>query len=99
MEQHPVARGSYGDVYKEVWHSQKIAVKALRINQTSDLVKLLKVGVEFGPVCCSHLNQIPRSSRPKPSYGDSFLILIFCPSMGSIIWMSRHQGFALQCPE
>src|ERR1700685_3690625 len=48
MEAHPVDHGSYGDVYKGVLHSQKIAVKALRVYQTSDLVKLLKVGVEFG---------------------------------------------------
>ena len=49
MEAHPVDRGSYGDVYKGVLHGQKIAVKVLRVYKTSDLVKLLKVGVEFGP--------------------------------------------------
>ena len=50
IEENPVDRGSYGDVYKGVLHGQKIAVKALRVYQTSDLVKLLKVGFEFGPV-------------------------------------------------
>jgi hypothetical protein len=47
MEAHPVDRGGYGDVYKGVLHDQEIAVKALRIYQTSDLFRLLKVALRF----------------------------------------------------
>jgi len=47
MEAHPVDRGGYGDVYKGVLHGQVIAVKALRIYQTSDIFRLLKVVFEF----------------------------------------------------
>jgi hypothetical protein len=41
--EHPVARGGYGDVYMGLFHGEKIAVKALRIYQNSDIVNLLKV--------------------------------------------------------
>lgn len=47
MEAHPVDRGGYGDVYKGVWHGQEIAIKVLRIYQTSDLFRLLKVTLQF----------------------------------------------------
>jgi hypothetical protein len=47
MEPHPIARGGYGDVYKGLLQGQAIAVKALRIYKTSDLVKLLKVVLEL----------------------------------------------------
>jgi len=49
MEATPVDRDGYGDVYKGVLHGQEIAVKALRIYQTSDLVRVLKVVFGFGP--------------------------------------------------
>jgi hypothetical protein len=47
IEAQPIDRGGYGDVFKGVYHGQQVAVKALRIYQTSDLVKLLKVAHEF----------------------------------------------------
>jgi hypothetical protein len=47
IEPHPIARGGYGDVYKGLLHGREIAVKALRIYKTSDLVKLLKVMLCF----------------------------------------------------
>jgi hypothetical protein len=47
MVGHPVDRGGFGDVYRGLLHGQDIAVKALRVYQTSDLVKLLKVVLEF----------------------------------------------------
>ena len=47
VEGHPVDRGSYGDVYKGRLHGQVIAVKALRIYQTSNLTKLRKVPFKY----------------------------------------------------
>ena len=47
IEAHPVARGSYGDVFKGHLHGRVIAVKALRIYQTSYLAKLLKVTLDY----------------------------------------------------
>lgn len=47
MEAYPVDRGGYGDVYRGVLHGQEIAIKALRIYQTSDLFRLLKVTLQF----------------------------------------------------
>jgi hypothetical protein len=43
MEVAPVDRGAFGDVYKGVLYGQVIAVKALRVYQTSNIVQLLKV--------------------------------------------------------
>jgi hypothetical protein len=50
IEGHPVDRGSYGDVYKGRLLGQVIAVKALRIYQTSDLAKLHKVPLKYRPI-------------------------------------------------
>jgi hypothetical protein len=43
VEKYPIDRGAFGDVYKGQLQGRFVAVKALRIYQTSDLVKLLKV--------------------------------------------------------
>jgi hypothetical protein len=43
MERHPVDNGGYGDVYKGQLHGRKIAIKALKVYQSSNLTKLLKV--------------------------------------------------------
>jgi len=47
MEMHPVDNGGYGDVYQGMLHGRKIAVKVLKVYQSSDLVKLLKVVFEY----------------------------------------------------
>jgi predicted unusual protein kinase regulating ubiquinone biosynthesis (AarF/ABC1/UbiB family) len=46
MDRHPVAGGSYGDVYKGLLQGKQIAVKVLRMYQDSDIVKLLKVAAD-----------------------------------------------------
>jgi hypothetical protein len=71
-----------------------IAVKALRIYQTSDIFRLLKVVFEFCGIHRTQLRQISRSSHPRLSYGGSFLTLMFCLSMVYIIWTRRHRDFA-----
>lgn len=47
MERHPVDSGGYGDVYKGMLRGRAIAVKALKIYQTSDLTALLKVTLAY----------------------------------------------------
>lgn len=42
MERHPVDNGGYGDVYKGQLHGRKIAIKALKVYQSSNLARLLK---------------------------------------------------------
>jgi serine/threonine protein kinase len=43
VSEHPVAGGSFGDVYKGLMKGHLVAVKALRIFQDSDIVQLFKV--------------------------------------------------------
>lgn len=40
---HPVARGSFGEVWKGTYEGKLIAVKVLHVYEKSDLVRLLKV--------------------------------------------------------
>jgi hypothetical protein len=47
MEEFPVVHGGYGDVYKGNWQGKLIAVKVMKMYQTSDIVKLLKVGLDY----------------------------------------------------
>ena len=47
IEELPVDHGSYGDVYKGRWKGKLIAVKIMRIYQTSDLAKLHKVVLHY----------------------------------------------------
>ncbi|KIM77961.1 hypothetical protein PILCRDRAFT_607034 [Piloderma croceum F 1598] len=42
MERHPVDNGGYGDVYKGQLHGRKLAIKVLKVYQSSNLTKLLK---------------------------------------------------------
>ena len=83
IEGHPVARGGYGDVYMGILHGKKrIAVKALRIYQDSDITELLKVLPESYELCSSRLIDIARASRLRQSYGGSCHIPMYCPSTG-----------------
>jgi hypothetical protein len=94
MEAAPVDRGGFGDVYKGVLHGKVIAVKALRVYQTSNIVQLLKVVVRAWNGCLSQLTYICRASRPRQSCGSSFLTLMFYLSTASIIWTRGLRDFA-----
>lgn len=47
MEQNPVKQGGYGDVYRGQWQGQLIAVKVMRMSQSSNVHKLFKVGFNY----------------------------------------------------
>ena len=89
IEEIPVAHGGYGDVYKGLLHGKEITVKALRVYRTSDMVKLLKVGIKLN-TDLSRLNRIIRNFCTRLSCGNSFLTLMYCPSMAYIIHMEHY---------
>lgn len=89
IEEIPVAHGGYGDVYKGLLHGKEITVKALRVYWTSDIVKLLKVGIKFNSDL-SQLNQIIRKFHTRLSCNSSFLTLMYCPSMVFIVYMEHY---------
>jgi hypothetical protein len=47
MAPHPIVRGGFGDVYKGELDGQKVAVKMLKIYQTSDMSKYHKVALQL----------------------------------------------------
>jgi hypothetical protein len=90
MEAHPVAAGSYGEVYRGLLQKKQIAVKVLKVYQDSDFVQLLKVAFRYRPLYISNLTNAYSNLRPRLYYGGSFPILMFWPSMGFIIWTMRR---------
>lgn len=44
----PLARGGYAEVYKGNYHGREVAVKVLKVYQTSDFNKITRVGHQ----CC-----------------------------------------------
>jgi hypothetical protein len=84
MENHPVDNGGYGDVYRGRLHGRKIAVKVLKVYQTSDLTRLVKVCLKCD-LYQSRLNMILRNFCPRLSYGVNFPTPTFCLSTGFIV--------------
>jgi hypothetical protein len=60
----PIARGSFGDVWRGQIRGREVAIKALRVYQRSDAQKLLKVG--FGFCFASNNNLIYNNSGVFP---------------------------------
>jgi predicted unusual protein kinase regulating ubiquinone biosynthesis (AarF/ABC1/UbiB family) len=46
-DNHPVARGTFGDVWRGQISGREVAIKVLRVYQRADVQKLLKVGFCF----------------------------------------------------
>jgi hypothetical protein len=92
-----VAAGGFGEVWKGLCQSQEIAVKVLKVFESSDMTKLLKVSDNDQTI--SGRRQFNgyglRSSRAKRSSGDNFDIPMFCRSLVFFTLMSIDRGFVL----
>lgn len=67
----PEAAGAYGDIYRGMFQGKALALKVLRVYQTSDMLTLLKVESFYKSISLSALTTNLRVSPLKPLYGDN----------------------------
>jgi len=81
LSDYAVASGHFGEVWKAHIKGYNVAIKAVRVYQTSDMKKITKVAFS---VLSKFFDADGISHRPlleKPSHGLNWHIRMFCRSM------------------